>query len=54
MVGHAQQDQTASFMLQDHQDKQQPKVDCRDYKEVHGPDPRRTVTQERLSFRSSP
>src|ERR1700716_3034159 len=48
MVGHAQQDQTASFMPQDHQDKQQPKVDCRDYKEVHGPDPRRMVTQERL------
>src|SRR5580704_14660228 len=38
MVGHAQQDQTASFMPQDHQNKQQPKVDCRDYKEVHGPD----------------
>src|SRR6267154_5271961 len=48
MVGHAQQDQTPSFMPQDHQDKQQPKVDCRDYKEVHGPDPRRMVTQERL------
>ena len=39
VIGDAQRDQASPFVPQDDQDKQQPKVDRRDDKEVHGADP---------------
>ena len=48
VIGHAQRDQASSFMPQDDQDKQQPKIDRRDHQEVHGTDPSRMIAQERL------
>ena len=48
MVGHAQRDQASPLMPQDDQDEQQPKVDRRHHKEVHGADTGRMIAQERL------
>ena len=48
MVGHAQRDQASPLMPQDHQHRQQPKVDRRHHEEVHGADTGRMVAQERL------
>jgi hypothetical protein len=48
IVGDAQRDQASPLVPQDDQDEQQPKVDCRDHKEVHGTDTGHRVAQERL------
>ena len=48
MAGNAQRDQAAPVVPQDGQDEQQPKVDRRNHKEVHGTDTRHMVAQERV------
>ena len=48
MVHRAQRDQTSPLMPQDHQDKQEPKIDRRDHEEVHGAYTGRMIAPERL------
>src|SRR5262249_15498220 len=48
MVADAQRDQASPLAPQNHQDRQQAKIDRRYHKKVHGADTSRMVAQERL------